>query len=65
MSITVIAFLGWALAAVIFLIGAVGKEGMFQSLGLYQTGDTSLGRHSVRWIALAAFSGAVAICWLI
>ena len=65
MSITVIAFAAWAFVAVVFLIGTIKKEAVFQSLGLYQVGDTSLGRNSVNWMALLSFSGAVAICCLL
>jgi hypothetical protein len=62
MNISIIAFVAWASVISAFLFLILNREAANPWLGLTQTGDTSIGRHSFDWMGAIALIGAVAIC---
>jgi hypothetical protein len=65
MNMSMIAFVGMATVAVLFMAAMVVLELDFMDFklsALTQSGDSSLGKKSVNWLAGIAFSAAVLIC---
>jgi uncharacterized membrane protein (Fun14 family) len=62
MNMSMIAFVGMAAVAILFLAALVVIELDFKLSALTQSGDSSLGKKSVNWLAAIAFSAAVLIC---
>jgi hypothetical protein len=62
MSISIIGFIVIAAVSVLFMAATAVSQVNFKFPALHQTGDSSLGVHSVNWLGAIAFTGAVLIC---
>jgi hypothetical protein len=51
-----------ATVTVLFMAATVISEANIKMPALIQTGDSSLGAHSVNWLGAFAFIGALMIC---
>jgi len=65
MNITVIAFAAMAGVTVLFAAATVAREMGYRLPVLTQTGDSSLSRQSVNWVAATAFIAAFVICFVL
>jgi len=65
MNITVMAFAAMAAVTILFGAATMARELKFQLPARRQTGDSSLGRHSVNWLAATAFIAALVICFVL
>ncbi len=64
MNVTILAFGIMAGVSILFAAATVGRELNIKLPTLTQTGDSSLSRHSVTWLAVTALIAAVLICLL-
>ena len=62
MNLSIILFVTMASVAILFLTAFVALEMGIKLPALTQTGDSSLSKKSVNWLAAIAFSAALLIC---
>jgi hypothetical protein len=65
MNLSVFGFAVMAIVAVVFAFATLAREMDFPLRNLTQTGDSSISRRSVNWLAATALLSALFICFVL